>query len=151
LIGRLVPPFGEKTLAIAGLALQALGFVAIIVAPSASMLYPIALISSASAGLIYPTLTALIANQVAPQEQGQVAGVSTALSGLMTVVGPLWAGAAYAQVAPAAPFWSGALVLVLGVIVLTRVRATTQLAAAVEACSRRPEQSKRNLRKESHT
>ncbi|HJZ45895.1 MAG TPA: MFS transporter, partial [Roseiflexaceae bacterium] len=151
LIGRLVPPFGEKTLAIAGLALQALGFVAIIVAPSASMLYPIALISSASAGLIYPTLTALIANQVAPQEQGQVAGVSTALSGLMSVFGPLWAGAAYDQLAPAAPFWSGALVLLLGVIFLTRVRATTQLAAAVEACSRRPEQSKRNLRKESHT
>jgi len=128
-----VPTFGEKTLAIAGLALQALSFVAIIVAPSAWMLYPISVISSAGAGLIYPTLTTLIANQVAPHEQGQVAGVSTALSGLMSVFGPLWAGAAYDRLAPAAPFWSGALVLLLAVIALTRVRATTHLAAAVEA------------------
>jgi multidrug resistance protein len=128
LIGRLVPTFGEKALALAGLTLQALGFVAIIVAPAFWMLYPVSVISSAGAGLVYPTLAALMANQVAPHEQGQVAGVSTALSGLMSVFGPLWAGVAYDRVAPGAPFWSGAVVLLLGVIVLTRVRATTQAA-----------------------
>jgi MFS family permease len=130
LIGRLVPMFGEKALAMAGLALQALGFVAIIVAPSAWMLYPISIISSAGAGLIYPTLTALMANQVAPREQGQVAGVSTALSGLMSVFGPLWAGAAYDQLMPSAPFWSGAILLALAIVVLLGVRAARRTLAA---------------------
>jgi MFS transporter, DHA1 family, tetracycline resistance protein len=47
LIGRLVPRFGEKRLAITGLMLQAVGFVATIFAPAYWMLYPIAVLSSA--------------------------------------------------------------------------------------------------------
>jgi MFS transporter, DHA1 family, tetracycline resistance protein len=87
-------------------------------------------ISSAGAGLIYPTLTALMTNQVQPQEQGQVAGVGTALSGLMSVFGPLWAGAAYDQLMPSAPFWSGALVLALAVVVLGGIRAASGQAGS---------------------
>jgi DHA1 family tetracycline resistance protein-like MFS transporter len=129
LIGRLVPIFGEKPLAVVGLTLQAVGFVAVIVAPAFWMVYLAVVISSAGAGLIYPTLSALMANQVPPHEQGQVAGVSTALSGLMSVFGPLWAGAAYDRLAPGAPFWSGAIALLLAVIVLAQMRATRQAAA----------------------
>jgi hypothetical protein len=44
--------------------------------------------TSAGAALIYPTMLALMTNQAAPQEQGQAAGVSTVLSGLMSVFGP---------------------------------------------------------------
>jgi multidrug resistance protein len=122
LIGRLVPRFGEKRLAIIGLTLQALGFVAIMFAPAFWILYPISVVSSVGTGLIYPTLTALMTNQVQPQEQGQVAGVGTALSGLMSVFGPLWAGAAYDQLTPSAPFWSGAMVLALAIVVLGGIR-----------------------------
>jgi hypothetical protein len=35
-----------------------------------------------------------------------VAGVGTALSGLMSVFGPLWAGVSYEHLIPSAPFWS---------------------------------------------
>jgi len=132
LVGRLAPAVGEKPLAIAGLALQALGFAATLAVPAFWMLYPVSLLSSAGAGLIYPTMLALMANQVSPREQGQVAGVSTALSGLMSVFGPLWAGALYDRLAPGAPFWSGAIVLLLAVIILAQVRAATQVAATVE-------------------
>jgi len=130
LIGRLVPKYGEKRLAIIGLTLQALGFVATIFAPAFWMLYPIAVVSSAGTGLIYPTLSALMANQVRPQEQGQVAGVGTALSGLMSVFGPLWAGAAYDQLMPSAPFWSGAILLALAIVVLVGVRTASRPAGA---------------------
>src|SRR5688572_32994603 len=92
------------------------------------MLYPVSVISSAGAGLIDPTLTALMANQVPPHEQGQVAGVGTALSGLMSVFGPLWAGAAYDQLMPSAPFWSGAILLTLAIVVLIGLRATRRTA-----------------------
>ena len=130
LIGRLVPKYGEKRLAIIGLTLQALGFVAIVFAPAFWMLYPMSVLSSAGAGLIYPTLTALMTNQVPLQEQGQVAGVGTALSGLMSVFGPLWAGAAYDQLMPSAPFWSGAIVLALAIVVLRGVRAASGQAGS---------------------
>ena len=129
LIGQLVPLFGEKTLAIAGLILQALGLIGTMLAPALWMLYPTIILSSAGAGLIYPTLSALMTNQVPPQEQGQVAGVSTALSGLMSVLGPLWAGAAYDHIMFSAPFWSGAIVLVLAIVVLVGLRPARTMVA----------------------
>jgi hypothetical protein len=50
-------------------------------------------------------------------------GVSTALSSLMIVFGPLWVGATYDNMAPGAPFWSGAILLVLASALLAPVRA----------------------------
>jgi hypothetical protein len=59
-----------------------------------------------------------------------VADVGTALSGLMSVFGPLWAGAAYDQLMPSAPFWSGAMVLALAIVVLVGLRATSKTTEA---------------------
>jgi MFS family permease len=129
LVGRLAPIFGERTLVIAGLILQAFGLVGTMVAPAFWMLYPIIILSSAGAGLIYPTLSALMANHVPPQQQGQVAGVNTALSGLMSVFGPLWAGVAYDKIMFSAPFWSGAIVLVLAIVVVAGIRPARTMAA----------------------
>lgn len=117
LVGRLAPRVGEQRLALVGLLLQAFDLVATVVAPLAWLLSPITIISAGS-GLIYPSLTALPANQVPPQDQGRVAGVGTALSRLMSTVGPLEAGAAYDHVGGSAPFWTGALLLGMAAAVL---------------------------------
>jgi MFS family permease len=122
LVGRLVQRFGEQKLAPASLAIQALAFVAIIAAPAYWTLYLIIVFSSAGTALIWPTMGALTANQVPPHEQGQVSGVSTSLGSLMSVFGPLWAGAVYDQFAPAAPYWTGVILFALAVVVLARVR-----------------------------
>jgi hypothetical protein len=45
-------------------------------------------------------MRALTTNRVSPREQGVLIGVSTALGSLMSVLGPLWAGAVYDQVMP---------------------------------------------------
>jgi DHA1 family tetracycline resistance protein-like MFS transporter len=122
LVGPLVQRFGEQKLAVTSLAIQALTFVAIVVAPSYWMLYLIIVISSAGMALIWPTMGALTANQVPSHEQGQISGVSTSLGSLMSVFGPLWAGAVYDQLAPAAPYWTGTILFALAVVVLARVR-----------------------------
>ena len=125
LVGRLVALFGEQRLAIAGLLFQALGMLSMITVPAFWMLYPISAITSGGAGPLRPTLSALLANQVAVEEQGKLNGVSTALGSLMTVFGPLWAGATYDYVAPSAPFLAGAILLVLASTLLVRVRAAS--------------------------
>jgi MFS transporter, DHA1 family, tetracycline resistance protein len=122
LVGRLVERFGEQKLALASLAIQALAFVAIVVAPAFWMLYLVIVISSAGTALIWPTMGALTANLVPPHEQGQVSGVSTSLGSLMSVFGPLWAGTVYDQFTPAAPYWTGTILFALAVVVLARVR-----------------------------
>ena len=53
---------------------------------------------------------------------GKVSGMSTALGSLMSIFGPLFAGATYDHVAPAAPFWIGAALFMLAGLFLIRVK-----------------------------
>jgi MFS transporter, DHA1 family, tetracycline resistance protein len=130
LVGRLVARFGEQRLAIVSLLFQALGMLSIVVVPFFWMLYPISALTSGGAGPFRPSMSALLANRLEAEEQGKLNGVSTALSSLMTVFGPLWAGATYDYVAPSAPFWSGAALLVLASLALMRGKAVAEAAAA---------------------
>ncbi len=122
LVGRLASRFGEKRLALASLGLQALTAIALVAAPVFWLLYPIMVLNSAATALIWPTMGALMANQVPLPEQGQISGASTALGSLMSVFGPLWAGAIYDQLAPVAPYWSSMLVFALAALALAGVQ-----------------------------
>ena len=80
--------------------------------PSFWMQYLVILISTAFNGLMWPTLTALISKSVPQNEQGSIAGVSTSLSSLMGIIGPLVTGMLYDSLGYAVPFLSGAIVFI---------------------------------------
>jgi hypothetical protein len=67
--------------------------------------------------------------------QGQLAGVNAALAGLMSALGPLWAGVAYDAVMPGAPYWMGAIILALACLVLAGVKAPSYSNSSVGAAS----------------
>ncbi len=122
LVGPLVKRFGEKPLSISSFVLQALATIGMVVVPSFWQLFPVQMINSLGTGLIWPTLGALLANSVSHEEQGKVNGVSTALGSLMSICGPLFAGAAYDRIAPVTPFWVGAIVFLSAGVLLTRIQ-----------------------------
>lgn len=123
LVPRVVARFGEGPMAVAsqlGLAAGALG---IVLAPAFWWLYPNTLLVSGVGGFFWATVGSLLAARVGVQSQGQLAGVNTALQGLMAVAGPLVAGLAYDRVAPGTPFWlSGGLFLLAAALLLLRTR-----------------------------
>jgi multidrug resistance protein len=135
LVGPLVKRFGEKSLAINSLFLQALAAIGMVSVPALWMLYPIAVINSLGTGLIWPTVGALLANSVSDEEQGKVSGVGTALGSLMSVFGPLWAGTAYDHIAPMAPFWLGAVLFMFAGFLLTRVKVKSHVNSNIDAHS----------------
>jgi DHA1 family tetracycline resistance protein-like MFS transporter len=112
LVGRLASRFGERRLAVAGLLFQAVGVASIAVVPAFWMVYVVSVVANGGAAPLRPSLSALLANGVAGEEQGQVSGVAAALASLMSIFGPLCAGVLYDHVAPAAPFTLGAGLLV---------------------------------------
>jgi MFS family permease len=126
LVPRVVARFGEGPMAVAsqlGLAAGALG---IVLAPAFWWLYPNTLLVSGVGGFFWATVGSLLAARVGAQSQGQLAGINTALQGLMAVVGPLVAGLAYDSVAPGAPFWlSGGLFLAAALLLVLRPRSQT--------------------------
>jgi predicted MFS family arabinose efflux permease len=79
----------------------------------------------------------MAAGLVKENEQGQLAGVNVALAGLMSMLGPLWAGAVYDHFTPNAPFWMGSILLILAYLLLAhiQVRAQTQTSNQVNTFS----------------
>ena len=75
---------------------------------------------SAISAFTFPTLTTLSAELVLHREVGLLMGVTTGLGSLMNIFGPLWAGAVYDHVMVGAPYWMGAIILVLAGLMLLR-------------------------------
>ncbi len=122
LIGPLVKRLGEKQVSLSGLFLQAITSLIFYLVPAFWMMFPLNAVATGAAGLVWPTMGALISNSVPQGELGKVNGVGTALGSLMSVFGPLWAGATYDNLSPSAPFWMGAVILMVGCVMLLRVK-----------------------------
>ncbi len=123
---RLVPRYGEKRMALVGLLASVIGWPAIMLAPALWMLFPITFLQSGITGFIWATTGALAAGYVQEHEQGQLAGVNAALAGLMSMLGPLWAGAVYDSVSPTSPYWMGSMILLVACLLLARVKTQAQ-------------------------
>jgi MFS transporter, DHA1 family, tetracycline resistance protein len=126
LIERLVPRYGEKRMALVGLLGSVIGWPLIMLTPALWMLFPVTFFQSGITGFIWATTGGMAAGLVQENEQGQLAGVNVALAGLMSMLGPLWAGAVYDHVTPTSPFWMGSIILILACLLLGRVKAAAR-------------------------
>jgi DHA1 family tetracycline resistance protein-like MFS transporter len=135
LVERLVPRYGKKRMALVGLLASVVGWPALALAPALWMLFPIAFLQSGITGFIWATTGVMVADLVSEREQGQLAGVNVALGGLMSMLGPLWAGAVYDHVSPQAPYWMGALILAFACLVLVRVKVKAGMSRPAAAYS----------------
>ena len=122
MIERLVPRYGEKRMAIVGLLGSVIGWPLVILAPALWMLFPITFLQSGITGFIWATIASMAASYVPEHEQGQLAGVNVALAGLMSMLGPLWAGAMYDRVSPNSPYWMGSIILLCACLLLDASR-----------------------------
>ena len=69
------------------------------------------------AGLAIPALTALISRRVSGREQGRLMGGLQAILSLTLIVGPVIAGLAFDHLGVPAPYWIGALLAALALLV----------------------------------
>lgn len=122
LMERFVRRHGERNMALVGLLASVIGWPLIALAPALWMLFPVTFLQSGITGFIWATTGTMAAGHVAEHEQGQLAGVSAALAGFMSMLGPLWAGAVYDHIAPGSPYWMGAAILVIACLLLKRVK-----------------------------
>lgn len=129
LVAKTVARFGNKRMAIFSLVGQAIFTCLTVFLPAFWLLYPLNILNAAVRGFIWGTLGTLSANLVQPREQGTLAGVNTALASLMSVFGPLGAGAIYDYVHPSSPFWIGTLVLVAAALLMLSVKQSTPVVA----------------------
>ena len=123
LIGKLSKKFGDKNLLITGILFLTTGLILFLFTQIFWLLYIILGIISMGIGLITPTLNSLISKMVLPFELGEVFGVNTSLNSLMTIIGPLTAGLVYDYINPTAPYWLGAILLMIAFVLMIRIKA----------------------------
>jgi MFS transporter, DHA1 family, tetracycline resistance protein len=120
LIGRLTRRFGEVRLLVTGLLIQTVGFATLgasprFVAPRAALAVACVLIAGGS-GLITPSVSSYVSRRAGPTTQGTMLGTLQSLSALARVVGPAVGGLLYQAIAPAAPYYAGAVGMVVAAL-----------------------------------
>ncbi len=119
-VPRLVPRFGDNKVALASMLGQSVVDVSIFFVPLFWPIFPLNMLVSAISAFTFPTLTTLSTDLVLHREVGLLMGVTTGLGSLMNIFGPIWAGVVYDHVMLGAPYWMGAIILVLAGLMLLR-------------------------------
>jgi len=130
----LLPRIGERGVVLVGLIGQGVGYLLVAVVASfiaLPWLFVVGgLLFAASEGGTGPALSGLISKSVSHREQGWVMGALQSMSSGARVIGPLLAGALYASIGHASPYWFGVIVVaVLMVLALPYLR-TSDVEAA---------------------
>ena len=121
LVGRLAGAFGEARLITHGAASLAVGMVLLPFSDTLIMLAVSMLLMAYGFSIINPSLNSLISLQVGKDEQGGVFGVSRSATTLARVVGPVWAGFLFAALGKDWPYFGGAMVMAVVVVLSLRV------------------------------
>ena len=122
LVGKLAPKIGESRLVLIGLFTLAIGLAGLPYVPEPIWLVlPIALLSIGF-GFANPSLQSLISRAAPENLRGGTMGVAQSANSLGRILGPAWAGYALLAVGVAAPFVSGA-VLLIPVLIVTAILA----------------------------
>jgi DHA1 family tetracycline resistance protein-like MFS transporter len=129
LIGRLTARFGEEKLLVAGLALIALGLLALPAAHDLPMLVVAVSGLALGMGAMQPSLNSLISRRAGAEEQGEVLGVAQSVASLSRVLGPLLAGALFAGLGRDSPFLAGMVLVVVAAALSWRLPPTASSAA----------------------
>ena len=112
LIGVAVARWGERRVIPAGIAAIAGGLGLLAVAASPPAVYLAAALLAAGAGLNAPATLGLLSRLAGEASQGGTLGVARSFGALARVLGPLAGTWLFGRSSPAAPYWSGAAILV---------------------------------------
>ncbi|MBT6242840.1 MAG: MFS transporter [Rhodospirillaceae bacterium] len=116
LVGRLAKRFGETNLVIQGASALALGMLLIPFTNSLATLLGAMVIVAYGFSIITPSLNSLISLQVASSEQGGVMGVGRSATTMARVIGPAWAGLMFSMLGMDWPYFGGAVVMTVVVL-----------------------------------
>lgn len=112
-VRRVAPRFGEKRLALAGIALLVPALALIGFAPSEGVLYGGLFLLATGSALATPSLTALVSLYAPDDRQGEALGTFRSLGSLARAVAPLIAASLYWRYGSALPYYVGALLLLV--------------------------------------
>ncbi len=129
LIGRLSARFGERTLALVGMAIMAIALALIPLAPNLTLSVIVLAVLASGQGLLTPTLSSLLSQASDADEQGGTLGLGQSVSAGARAVGPLIAGGLFDR-GIGLPYAAGTALVILAAWLLGKVAPRMTPAAA---------------------
>jgi len=130
LVGRLANKFGERALVLQGAMALAIGVLLIPFADNLPVLLIAMMIAGYGFSIITPSLNSLVSLQASENEQGSVLGVTRSASTLARVAGPAWAGMLFSVLGRDWPYFGGAMVMVIVIVLAWKVRPHVRVSKA---------------------
>lgn len=112
------PRLGERSLALLGMALMALGLAGMAAAHRAWALYPLVGMVALGSGLSIPSLSGLASRRVESGVQGRLMGGMQAMLSVAMISGPALAGLAFERLSAGAPYWLGSALSAMALLVV---------------------------------
>jgi ferrochelatase len=109
---------GEKKMAVMGLALIVPGLLSIALTQSVWLLYVGLFFLSVGSAMVIPCLTTLVSFYTPANQQGQSIGIFRSMGALGRVFGPILASMIYWRFGSAAPYYLGAMALLIPLILV---------------------------------
>lgn len=129
-LGRLVRRFGEIATVRAGAFVLGLAIVAVPFVPGFYWALAIAPLYAFGAGTLFPALATLTSFAADDDSRGAILGGSQFVGGLGRVVGPLWAGFLFQELAMTTPFYVAATLTALAVLLSARIPSAIESRSA---------------------
>jgi len=120
-IGRLAKRFGERSLVVQGGIALAIGLVLIPFSTELPMLIVAMVCLAFGFSIINPSLNSLISQNVGEDERGGMLGMTRSASTMARVLGPTWAGLLFSLFGKDWPYFGGAAVMLIVVLLAIQV------------------------------
>ncbi len=121
LVGKLVPRTGEAALVVAGAASLAIGLAPLGSWSSHVALYGMLILIASGYGIGTTAVATLISRRTGRELQGEALGLNQSVLSLARVIGPIAGGLVYQAMGPAAPYFGGAAVAAVAMVLATRI------------------------------
>ena len=129
LIRLVLPLWGPMKTAVVGLIATAISFFGYAFIPFAWMMYVVIAIGALQ-GFVMPSIQSMMSGRVPANAQGELQGAIGSLNGLVTIISPLFMAELFAYFSgpeaplyfPGAPFFAAAILTLLALVLLLRVR-----------------------------
>jgi DHA1 family tetracycline resistance protein-like MFS transporter len=128
-LGRLVKRYGEIATVRVGAISLAIAFVLIPLIQDFRLALAAVPLYAFGAGTLFPSLATLTSLAADAESQGSILGGSQVVGGLGRVVGPLWAGLLFQEVAPRTPFHVALGLTVIAILLTQRIPRRLQSAS----------------------
>ncbi|MBW2242433.1 MAG: MFS transporter [Deltaproteobacteria bacterium] len=122
LLRRLMLFASEFSLVVAGLALMAVGLLAVPLAPSYGWFYAIGPFIAVGNGLAFPAFTSLYSQVCRAEEAGELLGQSNSMGTAGRIVGAWGGGQLMATLGLGAPFWAAGALMVAALVLFIALR-----------------------------